>query len=87
MNISSACMCVCAPVGHHHGVCQSTAEPGLFVALNRAHGRPVRLPSCRPCHEAVRRQMWAGVHAGVPNGLHAHVDVGSHRRTSLHASA
>jgi hypothetical protein len=83
MNISSACMCVCAPVGHHHGVCQSTAEPGLFVALNRAHGRPVRLPSCRPCHEAVRRQLWAGVH----NGHHAHVGVGSHRPASLRATA
>lgn len=87
MNVSTACLCVCAPVGHHHGVCQSTAEPGLFVALNRAQGRPVRLPSCRPCHEAVRRQLWAGVHAGAPNGHHAQAGVAPHRSASLRATA
>jgi len=62
MNPTTACLCVCAPAGHHHGTCQSTAEPGLSVSLNsQSTTRPMKVPACRPCYEAVRRALWAGV--------------------------
>jgi hypothetical protein len=31
------------------------------VALSQSTTRPIRVPACRPCYEAVRRALWAGV--------------------------
>lgn len=65
-HVSTACLCICAAVGHHHGVCRTNAEPGLLVALHRSSGHPVKLPACRPCYDAVRRTMWADIGASRP---------------------
>jgi hypothetical protein len=87
MNIGTGCLCVCAPVGHHHGVCQSTSEPGLFVALNRTQGGPVRLPACRPCHDAVRRQAWANASMAATAGSTRVVPMHSGNIGAFRASA
>ncbi|HEY8371718.1 MAG TPA: DUF6372 family protein [Pseudonocardiaceae bacterium] len=59
--MKTSCMCVCAPAGHHAGICQATAEPGLLVSLpRRRNPNGELLPACRPCYEASRRAAWRG---------------------------